>query len=312
MRRRRLGSELRRLRVIAGMTGDQVIASIGWASASKLSRLENGKSRADLGDVLDLLDLYQVAGPERDKVVTIAREASNTRGWLREYEAMTQRQRFYAELESDSADIREFSPAVVPGLLQTPGYARTRILSSKALLAPEGDRGFDADAEVKARVARQKILNREANPPRYEAVLDEAVLAGRGGRGEVMRDQLAHLATLGQLPNVTLYVLLREAVVGEYYLPHTAFSLYRFADPDIPETVAVEALANDVVLQEKSDIARYTMVFDWLRDAALPPDQSLSWLCDASHVIGTVNGRSAPRPRQSERIAKRSTDASSA
>lgn len=309
VRRRRLGAELRRRREAAGLTGDQVIARIGWASASKLSRLENGRSRPDLGDVLDLLDLYEVNGAERDELIAIARDAGNTRGWLREYPVMTQRQRAYAELESGCVDIREYAQAVVPGLLQTPSYARVRILSSRALQEPDGERGFDPEAEVAARLARQAILTRELDPPQYEAVLDEAALAGvRGGSTDVMREQLVHLSRLAQLPNVTLLVLPLNAKVGEFYLAHTSFSLYRFADPADAETVAVEALATDLVLTEKSDITRYTLVFDWLRRAALSPEESLQWLNEtanragsASSMVGPmVNGRSAPRPRRSE------------
>src|SRR5262245_44591449 len=77
LRRRRLGSELRSRREAAGLTGDQVVSRIGWASASKLSRLENGRSRPDLGDVLDLLDLYGVSGAARDDLIAIARDAAN-------------------------------------------------------------------------------------------------------------------------------------------------------------------------------------------------------------------------------------------
>lgn len=302
LRRRRLGQELRRRREAAGLTGDQVIARIGWASASKLSRLENGRSRPDLGDVLDLLDLYAVPAPERDELIAIARDAANTRGWQRAYPVMSHRQRAYAELEYASVDIREYAPVVVPGLLQAPEYARTRFLSSRELPKPDGDRGFDAEAEVVARLARQAILTRELDPPQYEAVLDESVLAGRGGPPEVMREQLAHLCRLAVLPNVTLRLLPRDAKISAWYLPHTGFSLYRFADPEDPETVALEALATDLVLTEKADIARYTVVFDWLRDAALPPDQSLCWLKDAAEAAASsaTNGRKAPLPRESE------------
>ena len=59
--RRRLGAKLRGLRDRAGLTGEQVIERVGWASASKLSRIENGRSRPYLSDIVDLLDLYCVS-----------------------------------------------------------------------------------------------------------------------------------------------------------------------------------------------------------------------------------------------------------
>ncbi|GFJ91409.1 hypothetical protein Prum_050510 [Phytohabitans rumicis] len=134
VRRRRLGAELRRLREAAGLTGDQVIARVGWASASKLSRLENGRSRPDLGDVLDLLDLYDVTGSTREDLIAVTRDAGNTRGWLRSYPVMTQRQRGYAELEAGCAEIFEYGPVILPGLLQTAEYTRVRLLSSRELI----------------------------------------------------------------------------------------------------------------------------------------------------------------------------------
>jgi len=318
VRRRRLGNELRRRRELAGLTGDQVIARVGWASASKLSRLENGRSRPDVADVLDLLDLYEVSGPEREELVAIARDASN-RQWLREYPVMTHRQKGYAELESGCVDIREFASVIVPGLLQTPGYARVRIMSSQPLQDPDGDRALDPEAEVAARLARQKILNRGLDPPQYEAVLAETALTANGGPSAVMREQIDHLCKLAQLPNVTLRVLRRNATVADFYLPHTSFSLYRFADPADPETAAIEALAHDLVLTEKAEIARYKVLFDWLRQAALTPEESLAWLTEAAAGpnpvptrepkpdVTVVNGspaRNAPRARRSEPAAK--------
>jgi len=285
VRRRRLGTELRRLREAAGLTGDQVIARIGWASASKLSRLENGRSRPDLSDVLDLLDLYKVSGHERDELVAIARDAGNTRGWLRSYPVMTKRQRGYAELESACVDIREYATSSVPGLLQTAAYAEVRILSSLALRQVEATEPAPAtETEVAARVARQVILTRSTDPTRYEAVIEEGALAGRGGPPEVMRDQLRHLHQLASLPNVTLRVLPSNATIGDRYLPHTPFSIYRFADPADPETVAVEAVGSDLVSSETPSVRRYSMVFGWLREAALSAEESLAWL--ATRAIG--------------------------
>jgi transcriptional regulator with XRE-family HTH domain len=284
VRRRRLGSELRRLREAAGLTGDQVIARVGWASASKLSRLENGRSRPDLSDVLDLLDLYEVTGATREELIGVTRDAGNTRGWLRSYPVMTQRQRSYAELEAGCADIFEYGPVILPGLLQTPGYTRVRLLSSREVIAPED--AEDPETEIAARVARQSTLTREAEPPRYEAVLEEAALGARGGPPPVMSGQLRHLARLAELPNVTLWVLPSSAKVADWYLPETAFSIYRFADPDDPDAVAVEALAADLILTDDDMLARYGRVFDWLRQAARPPAESLTWIIEAAAALG--------------------------
>jgi len=173
----------------------------------------------------------------------------------------------------------------VPGLLQTAAYAEVRILSSLALRQVEATEPAPAtETEVAARVARQVILTRSTDPTRYEAVIEEGALAGRGGPPEVMRDQLRHLHQLASLPNVTLRVLPSNATIGDRYLPHTPFSIYRFADPADPETVAVEAVGSDLVSSETPSVRRYSMVFSWLREAALSAEESLAWL--ATRAIG--------------------------
>ncbi len=285
LRRQRLGKELRRLRESACLTGDQVVERVGWAAKSKLSRLENGRSRPDLADILDLLDLYRVQGRERDQLVAIARDAGNTRRWLRAYPVMTARQRGYAELEAASARIDEYGASLVPGLLQTPEYARLRICS-----APLPDSGVTADVEVAARLARQAILTRDVltgaaltsgvEPLRYTAIVDEMALLGRGSPAGVQDRQLKHLISMSSLPNVTIQVLLRSATVGPEFIPYTGFSIYHFVDPDDPETVAVETLVRELVLSDRGVVDRYAQVFEWLRESALDQESSRNWLIE--------------------------------
>jgi uncharacterized protein DUF5753/helix-turn-helix protein len=255
------------------MTGEQVVALVGWAAKSKLSRLENGRSRPDLADVLDLLDLYQVSGRKRDQLVAIARDAGNTRAWMRAYPVMTPRQRGYAELEAGSDQIMEYGACIVPGLLQTEEYARLRITS-----APRRSADSDVETEVAARMARQAVLTRKVDPPRYEVVIDECALGARVGGEHVRAAQYARLRSVALLPNVTVRVLRRDTIVGPYYLPYAGFSIYHFADPDDPETVTVETLARELVLSDQESVLRYIQLFDWLRQAAMDVDDTKAWL----------------------------------
>ncbi|MDG4793831.1 helix-turn-helix transcriptional regulator [Micromonospora sp. WMMD1082] len=289
-RRRRLGGELRRLREAAGLTGDQVIEHLGWASASKLSRMENGRSRPDPQDVRDLLDLYGVDDALQSELLGITHEAGNMRGWLKGYPAMTQQQRGFAELEAGCAEISEYNPVLVPGLLQTTGYARVRISSASQVDHAAGDPEADEDieTEIKARLARQAALTRETDAPRYTAVLEETALGHRAGPPEVLREQLAQLCELAMLPNVTLHVLLRDTPIGQWYLPPTAFSIYRFADPLDPETLAIEGGFTDVMSTELITLNRYKVVFEWLCTAALSATDTLSWLIESTGRLSTA------------------------
>lgn len=292
LRRRRLGTELRRLREAAGLTGDQVIERIGWASASKLSRLENGRSRPDPDDVRLLLDLYGAEPELRDDLIGITHEAGDMRGWRKSYPVMTQQQLGWAEIEAGCAEIREYNPVLVPGLLQTPGYARLRIVSADRAASATGDpeAGEDPETEVRARLARQSLLDR-VDGPRYTAVLEEAALGRRAGPPEVLHEQLVKLCELAILPNVTLHLLQRDTVIGDFYLPPTAFSLYRFADPQDPETLAIEGGFIDVMSHEANPVNRYKVAFEWLCSAALSASDTLSWLFEAT---GRLTDSAAP------------------
>ncbi|MGH3822640.1 MAG: helix-turn-helix domain-containing protein [Pseudonocardiaceae bacterium] len=279
VRRRRLGAELRALRDRAGLTGEQVIERVGWPSASKLSRIENGRTRPDLSDIFDLLDLYGVTGADREKLIAIARDAANTRGWWRSFADLGHRQRGYAELEAGVIELREYQQSMIPGLLQTPDYARTRVLSE---LPIHGRR--DVGAEVTARQARQAVLTTE-NPPRYQAIIDEAALRRRAAPAEVVAAQLARLVELSALPSVTLRVLPLTAQIAEFYVPHTSFSLYRFTDPEDPDIVVLETLTSDLHLGDEEDVSRYKLLFDWLADVALPPEDSVTFLAGLARQL---------------------------
>ncbi|MFC4145999.1 helix-turn-helix domain-containing protein [Micromonospora mangrovi] len=309
LRRRRLGTELRRLRELTGLTGDQVIERIGWASASKLSRLENGRSRPDPEDVGVLLDLYGADGELREELLGIAQEAGDMRGWLRNFPVMTQQQRGFAELEAGCAEISEFNPVLVPGLLQTPAYARLRIVSAHGV---DEQAGEDPETEVRARQARQSLLTRP-EAPRYTAVLEESALGRRTAPPEVLREQIIHLCELAGQPNVTLRLLLRDTRVADWYLPPTAFSIYRFADPLDPETLAIEGGFTDVMSTAANVLNPYKVVFEWLCSAALSESDTRSWLIEATGRLpdtateSTVAYAPATAPAQRRRASGRLT-----
>lgn len=283
VRRRRLGAELRRLREAAGLTGDQLAARVGWSS-SKVSRIENARVRPEVGDVMDVLDELGVTGAKREELIAIARDAASTRGWWRAYgDDMSLRQKGYAELEAGAAHIREYQLVLVPGLLQTAGYARVRYEALHTI----GRRDFDIDAAAAARQTRQEVLSRR-NPPRYEVLIDETALRRRSCPEEVMRDQLRHLATIAERPNVTLRILPLDAEVGGNYMAVNSFAIFEFADPADPTIVAVETATSDLHLGDEEDITRYKLDFDRLSAAALSADES------AALVTGMARRRQEP------------------
>ncbi|MEU1809804.1 DUF5753 domain-containing protein [Micromonospora aurantiaca (nom. illeg.)] len=285
VRRARLGVELRRLRRRESLTLEQVCARLGWASTSKLSRIELGQSRPDLADVLDLLDVYEVPSPQRDELIVIARDAATGRGWSKALGEMGERQRAYAELEAGAERIVEYQCVLVPGLLQTPAYARLRV-SAGAALGGE----VDVEADVRARAARQELLIRP-DPPHYTALLDERVCDPDGLPADVWRDQMRHLLALAERPRVTVRVLRSAASSGDGPHPLAPFSYYAYPDPEDPRTVLVETLTTDLRLVAEADVAHYERAIERLLAAALPADAS------AELVARRLGAAPVPRPR---------------
>lgn len=272
IRRERLAAELKALRVEAKLSAAQLAAKVG-CSQSRITRLEKLQTLPDLGLVLDILDALGIHEPAtRERLSTLARDGSK-RGWWRAFSGMPADQAGRADLESGSLRIREYTPVYVPGLLQTPDYALVRFADRDAYDE------FNQDEALLGRQKRQEVLHRTSPAPvEYEAVLDESVFRRRTAPPEVMAGQLEHLVELAQLANVTLRVLAFEANPERASWPLNPFSLHEFFDPTDPKIVSVETESSELQLGDDEDLARYTVVYERIRAAALDPDDSITFI----------------------------------
>lgn len=271
VRRRRLGTELRRLRELAGVTADQARVRLD-CSPSKISRIELGRSPSTARDVADLLALYQVTDQETvTALIELARQ-SNQRGWWQPYgDLLPDWFEGYIGLETEATAISTYETHLVPGLLQAPGYAA-------AVLAASIPRRSEKDIErqVELRTRRQRLLTRE-RPPAVWAILDEAVLRRPVGGTDVLRAQLHHLLDQARLPSLTLQVLPFDA--GAHPALGTAFTILRFdAGAGDEDMVYIEELDSAIYVERPADVRRYAARMDHIRAAALPPNQSLEMI----------------------------------
>jgi hypothetical protein len=263
-----LGAHLRRMREEAGISR----ADAGWAirgSESKISRLELGRVGFKPRDVGDLLTLYGVTDPaERARLLDLAQQANNP-GWWQRYDDLTPTWfHSYLGLEEAASLIRTFEVQFVPGLLQTPDYARavTQLGHAEAPLP-----AAEADRLVALRLARQRILTR-GRATRLWAVVDEVVLRRAIGGPRVLRDQLEHLLELSSMSNITLQVIPIDR--GGYVATGGAFSLLRFADTDLPDVVYIEHLTSAVYLDKREEVDKYVVTMDALSIAAGTPRET--------------------------------------
>jgi transcriptional regulator with XRE-family HTH domain len=265
-----LGAQLRRLRESAGMSAEKAGYEIR-ASRSKISRMETGRVGAKNRDVEDLLTLYGVLDERRRaRVLALAKRSREPEWWTQYNDILPDWFETYLSLESAAVAIRSFEMQFVPGLFQTEAYARAvTSLGHQAAPADEIER------RVGLRLKRQELLSRP-QPPRFWAVMDEAVLRRPLGGAAVMRDQLGHLAQAARLPNVTLQVV--PFALGGHAGASGSFSILRFAEQDLPDVVYIEQLTSAVYLDQRPDLEHYLEVVDQLSGEALTPVDTLRFI----------------------------------
>ena len=238
-------------------------------SKSKLYRIENGRSRVDADDLEDMLDLYDVRSPDRDALVRLGRD-SRRRGWWTSYKDVFTGS--YVGLESEAVTI-QVNTHIVPGIFQTPDYARAIIATTGPWLD-----AAETERRVTARAARQHVLLGRDDPPEIHVVLDESALRRQVAGLEATRDQLRILAEASSRQNVTIQVLPFDA--GAHAGMEGDFVILVFPDPDDPPVAYAEGLFGDVYLESEEELGRYSLAWANILDKALVPAESAAMLVE--------------------------------
>lgn len=264
-----LGSHLRRLRERAGIKrADAAYAIRG--SDSKMSRLESGKVGFKKRDVADLLTMYGVGeGAERDQVIAMTEESNESGWWARYNDVVPGWFEDFVGLEASASRISSYELLFVPGLLQTEDYARAVVSGGHADALPAAERA-DVEKRLEVRMRRQRVLHRK-DAPTFWVVLDESVLHRPVGGARVHRAQLEHLLELSALPNVVLQLLPWQ--LSGYGAEH-AFTMLRFAEPELPDLVYLEEMTGSSYLDKRVDVERYGRAMDRLTVDALSPERT--------------------------------------
>ncbi|WP_328684777.1 helix-turn-helix domain-containing protein [Streptomyces sp. NBC_01261] len=276
VRRRKLGAELRALRAEAGLTSGEAARLVGWHQ-SKVSRIETGASGVKPPDVRLLLDVYQVGDPHlRDMLLVLAGsdDGGGRHHWWHAYRGvLPPAYRDFISLESQASTLRTLETSVVPGLLQTPEYARA--VTRAAVGGPDNDGPERLDALVQVRLARQDVLR--ADPPlELSVVLDEAVLRREVGGPGVMARQLDRLVEAARLPQVRLQVL--PFAAGAHIGITGPFVIFSFPSTSDLDVVVLDHLTSSLYLERKEDLEAYSEAFSTLQFHALSPDDSSDYI----------------------------------
>ena len=264
IRRRRLGTDLRRLREARSLRLEDVAARLEVAP-STLSRIETGKAPTRTSYLAVMLDLYGVDDPDqRERMADMAREGQRKGWWAQCEDLLAPGVGTYLGLEAAACTVRAFAVDVVPGLVQTRGYAAAFYAASRP----------DLSADQVKRLAWLQTRRREmlADGAELHLVLDEAVLRRTIGAPAVMAAQLEHLTAVAASSWATVQVL---SLAGSRPVLSDSFTLLSFADQDDPDVGYAGGVRGQAVTRERaSDVRAMRNVFGELSQSALAPPES--------------------------------------
>ena len=266
-----LGAQLRRFREGAGVSREEAAESIR-ASVSKISRLESGRIGSKPRDIRDLLALYGLSGDAEWATLLTLAEQGNRLSWWHEYgDVVPAWFEPYLGLEQAASLIRTYEVQLIPGLLQTPGYARAVIRLGHETASEE-----ELSQRVSLRIGRQRILRPgQPAPPRLWAVIDEAALRRPVGGAATMRTQIRHLIDVSDPTEaglVTIQVIPFRR--GGHAAAGGPVMFLRFAEDDLPDVVYLEQLDSAWHSTRRADAASYWSVLNRLATEAEPPTSS--------------------------------------
>jgi transcriptional regulator with XRE-family HTH domain len=241
------GKELAYACDAAGLTAKRLAESLNVAQ-STVSQWINGKRTPHVDDVKR------------------CDEALDTNGYLtRYYERWVTREMpsewadKWLSVEAQANLLQNFELSVIPGLLQTPDYAR-------AVLQYNRHSPIDIEERVRRRIERQAILNDE-NPPMCIFVVDEYALRRKVGGEKVMSDQLARLHELTSRSTIVIKIV----PLGTEYFASCPFMIARFNKTEVAN---LDTALNGQVIEDEGKLVEITKIWEEIREAALPPKES--------------------------------------
>lgn len=262
-----LGWELKGIRNGRGLSLEVVCQQLRWQQ-SKLSRMENGLQHISDVDLGALLAIYEEYGQERRRLLRLADRQDDPGRWELELpiepDDAPNKKGTLRRLELEATSFVDAETTLVPGLAQTADY--TAALMKAADVPAEL-----AARRVAIRMERQCLLFKN-NPPKFDMIVDEAVLRRVVGSRAVMAQQLRALLDLAERPNVRLWVVPFEA--GGNVAFHHPFYLLNFVRDK--SVVLLESKGSRVFLEDPEKIDFFRRHAAKVGNAALNPAASVA------------------------------------
>jgi transcriptional regulator with XRE-family HTH domain len=265
-----LGARLRELRFLCPdgrLTGQQLAQRLGWPG-SKVSKLENGKQTATPEDLRAWADATGQPGVYPELAVRLAGFESHIRSWRRALANGFKPLHEGLSTEIDrTSDMWIWEESLIPGLMQTPEYAR-HVIQRYAELLGGAD---DIEAAVRSRVQRQEWLYRSGR--KLHVLMWEAALRSLICPPSVLASQLDRLNGMIGMDTVELGVIPFTASVK--IVPANGFWVLD------DRLVVAEDWHAELWLDDADNIALYKKVWKTLSESAV-------YGADAHNVINSA------------------------
>ncbi|GEB47634.1 MULTISPECIES: helix-turn-helix domain-containing protein [Streptomyces] len=256
-----LGLRLRDLRERAGCSFNDAAHALS-VNTTTVRRMEKAEVGLKPPYVEKLLRVYGLSDEEVESFLSFVEEANRPGWWHSFRDVLPAWFSLYVSLEGEASLIRAYEPHCVPGLLQTPDYARALLRTGFPNASDE-----ELDRRVALRMGRQQLLDGPEAPVLW-AVLDEQVLRRHVGSPAVMRAQIDRLVELTARPNITLQIIPFSS--GPHPGMFGPFQLFRFDIPELPDIVYTESLTGAAYLDQRPETAAYLEVLDRMGAQAAP------------------------------------------
>lgn len=259
---------LRELRAKRGFDSAGFARRVGFTPAN-WSHVEKGRRVLTARTIDPVLDLLEVADDERAALLELLR-LSKGRGWWAKASTLIgpELQRLYG-MEFGAAAIRSYDTLLVPGMLQTEGYARA-LISADVMIRP-----MQVEQLVAIRMRRQQRLS-GPEPVELTAVLGEGVLLQQTGGPDVLREQLNHLVQrLEESENVTVRIIPFSAPAGAV-LGSASFHLLDFTAMQVPTFAWVESAVFGGAVDDPDQVRDLGYAYARAVEHSLGRDESFS------------------------------------
>ncbi|MEU7140388.1 helix-turn-helix transcriptional regulator [Nocardia sp. NPDC046473] len=269
-----MAAELRGLRDLAGISGRDLAKRIG-VSQSKISRIESGNAVPSLPEVQAWGRELGTPAEVQQRLATMTAAAHHESSpWRTALLGKGHLQHDILRKESDAHQLRVFQSSVVPGLLQTPEYAR-RVFSMFQIPYSE----TDLAAAVSARLDRQLALY--SRDKRFDFLITESALRWRPGPPSLLVVQLERIAQLSTLQNVDIGLIPQNTEA----LTFTSHSFVVYDGSDVSQA-SVETIHSQMNIVAAEDVELYNQRWIQLRRMALFDDHARDFL---HQLIADIN-----------------------